>query len=104
MQTPAADATPTAAWCSMPVHEMMHGIELDQADKNEIDRDNVIQQSRDEQDEDAGKDSDERREMGGGNDHGFSSRVATLAWNKKARWRECGKTCSTKNARPCNRF
>ena len=43
---PASNATP-AARRSMPVDAMVDGVELHQPDKNEIDRDNVVQQSRD---------------------------------------------------------
>jgi hypothetical protein len=60
---------------SMPVDEMMDGIEADQSDENEIDGDDVVEQPRHDQDQYTGNDGDERRDMSSGNDHGFSSGV-----------------------------
>ncbi len=57
----------------MLVHEMIDGIEPDQSDDNEVDRDDIAQQSRHDQDEDAGEEGDKRRDVGRGDDHGFSS-------------------------------
>jgi hypothetical protein len=53
----------------MPVDQMMYGVEPDQADENEIDRDDIIEQSRNDQNENASKNGDERGDVGGGDDH-----------------------------------
>jgi hypothetical protein len=73
MQIPAPNATPERR--SMPVDEMMDAIEPDQADEDEIDRDDIVEEPRHDQDQYAGNDGDERRDMGSGDDHGFSSAV-----------------------------
>jgi hypothetical protein len=58
---------------SMPVDEMMHVVETDQADEDEIDGDDVVEQPRHDQNQDAGDDGDKRRDMGSGDDHDFPS-------------------------------
>jgi hypothetical protein len=73
MQMSAWNAMPTQRL--MKVDPMVDAVELHQADEDEIDGDNVGQQSRDEQNEDAGDDGDKRRDMGSGNDHGFLERL-----------------------------
>jgi hypothetical protein len=73
MQMPALIATPAfQSRTSMPAEPVVDGVELYQADENEVDGDNVIQQARDEQNEYPGDNGDERRDMGGGDDHDFS--------------------------------
>jgi hypothetical protein len=72
MQMPAANATPAPAPSAlMPVDEVMDVVEADEADKDEIDGDNVVEKSRHDQDQDAGNDGDNRRDMGSGDDHDF---------------------------------
>jgi hypothetical protein len=55
----------------MPVDEMMDVVETDQTDENEIDGDDVVEQPRHDQNQDAGNDGDKRREMSTGDDHDF---------------------------------
>ena len=75
MQMPAAIATPGFKLAPnllhdlMPVDEMMDAVELDHADENEIDRDDVVEQPRHDQNQDAGKDGDPRCEVCSGDDH-----------------------------------
>ena len=71
MQMPAPIATPTGRL--MPVDEMMHVVETDQADEDEIDGDDVVEQPWHDQDQDTGDDGDERRDMSSGDDHDFPS-------------------------------
>jgi hypothetical protein len=71
MQMLAANATPGAARRSMPVDEMVDAVEADQPDKNEVDGNDVIEQPRHDQNQDAGDKGDERRDMGSGDDHDF---------------------------------
>jgi hypothetical protein len=59
------------AFALMPVDEVMDVIEADEADKDEIDGDNVVEKPRHDQDQDAGNDGDNRRDMGSGDDHDF---------------------------------
>jgi hypothetical protein len=59
------------AFALMPVDEVMDVVEADEADKDEIDGDNVVEQPRHDQDQDAGNDGDKRRDMGSGDDHDF---------------------------------
>jgi hypothetical protein len=72
MQMPAPNATPMRYL--MPVDEMMHVIETDQADEDEIDGDDIVEQPRHDQNQDAGNKCDKRRDMSSGDDHDFSSR------------------------------
>jgi len=58
---------------SVPVDKMMDGIEPDQSDENEIDGNDVVEKPWHDQNEYPGNDGDERRDMSGGDDHGFSS-------------------------------
>jgi hypothetical protein len=51
---------------------MMDGIEPDQSDDNEINRDNNVQKPGHDQDENSGDQGDQRRDMGGGEDHGVT--------------------------------
>jgi hypothetical protein len=71
MQMLAANATPGAARRSMPVDEMVDAVEADQPDKNEVDGNDVIEQPRHDQNQDAGDKGDEWRDMGSGDDHDF---------------------------------
>jgi hypothetical protein len=71
MQMLAANATPGAARRSMPVDEMVDAVEADQPDKNEVDGNDVIEQPRHDQNQDARDKGDERRDMGSGDDHDF---------------------------------
>ena len=64
----------------MPREPVMDGIELYDADENEIDGDNIIEQPRDDQNEYPGNDGDERRDMGGGDDHDFPRCLRTIDW------------------------
>jgi hypothetical protein len=59
----------------MPVDEMVDVIETDQTDKNEVDGDDVIEEPRHDQNQNAGNDGDKRRDMGSGDDHDFSFSV-----------------------------
>jgi len=52
----------------------MDGIEPGQSDDNEIDRDNDIEKPRHDEDQNAGDERHERRDMGGGDNHRFSYR------------------------------
>ena len=56
------------------MHPVVDAIEPRQSDNNEIDRDDEVQQPRHDQNEDAGNKGDKRRDMFGGDDHGFSYR------------------------------
>ena len=75
MQMPAAIATPGFKLAPnllhdlMPVDEMMDAVELDHADENEIDGDDVVEQPRHDQNQDTRKDGDPRSEMCSGDDH-----------------------------------
>ena len=77
MQMPGAIATPVFKLaCNllhrlMPVDEMMNAVEFDHADKNEINGDDVVEQPRHDQNQDAGKDGDPRSKMRSGDDHDF---------------------------------
>jgi hypothetical protein len=59
----------------MKVEPMMDAIKLHHTDENEIDRDDVAQQTRHQENEYPGNDGDKRGDMGSGNDHWFSSRL-----------------------------
>jgi hypothetical protein len=54
---------------------MVDGIEPHQSEDNEIGRDDDVQQSRQYQNQNTGDERDKRRDMGGGDDHGFASGV-----------------------------
>jgi hypothetical protein len=70
MQTPATNATPASCGGdSVEVDEMVDAIETDQADKNEINRDDEVEQTRHDQNQNAGKERNERRDMSSGDDH-----------------------------------
>jgi hypothetical protein len=56
----------------MPVDEMVDAVETNQADKDEIDGDDEAQEPRHDQDQYAGNERDNRRDMGSGDDHDFS--------------------------------
>jgi hypothetical protein len=60
------------AW-SVPVDEVMDAIEPDQSDENEIDSYDEIEQPRHDQDQNPGNESDNRRDMGSGDDHCMTS-------------------------------
>src|SRR5271170_3031379 len=57
--------------CSRLMHPVVDAIEPRQSDNNEIDRNDEVQQPRHDQNEDAGNKGDKRRDMFGGDDHGF---------------------------------
>jgi hypothetical protein len=57
----------------MPIDEMMDVIEADQSDEDKVDGNNVIEKPRHDQNEYSGNEGDKRRDMGGGDNHGFSS-------------------------------
>ena len=57
----------------MPIDEMMDVIEADQSDEDKVDGNDVIEKPRHDQNEYSGNEGDKRRDMGGGDDHGFSS-------------------------------
>ena len=90
MQMPAAIATPGFKLAPnllhdlMPVDEMMDAVEFDRADENEIDRDDVVEQPRHDQNQDTGKDGDPRSEMCSGDNHDLNLLVELAAgdeWN-----------------------
>jgi hypothetical protein len=54
----------------MPIDEVVHTVKADQADEDEINGDNVVEQPRHDQNQNAGNDGNPRREMGTGNNHG----------------------------------
>ena len=64
----------------------MDGVELHQTDKNKVDGDDVVQQTRDDQNEYPGNDGDERRDMSGGDDHDFPRGLRRLV-GFNGRWR-----------------
>src|SRR5579863_139416 len=49
--------------------KVVDGVEPDQALDDEIDRNNNIEEPRDDQNEDAGNEGDDRRQFGSGDDH-----------------------------------
>jgi len=53
----------------VPVEEVMHAVQPHDADENEVYCDDVVEQSRDDQNQDAGEKRDQRRDVGSGNDH-----------------------------------
>jgi hypothetical protein len=70
MQMPATNATPASCGGdSVEVDEMVDAVETDQADKNEIDGDDEVEQPRHDQNQNAGNEGNERRDMGSGDDH-----------------------------------
>ena len=91
MQMPAAIATPGFKLAPnllhdlMPVDEMMDAVELDHADENEIDRDDVIEQPRHDQNQDTCKDGDPRCEMCSGDDHDLNLLVELCGWGRMER-------------------
>jgi hypothetical protein len=58
-----------AADRSVPVEEVMHAVQPHDADENEVDRDDIIQQPRYDQNQDAGEERDQGRDVGSGDDH-----------------------------------
>jgi hypothetical protein len=93
MQMLAPIATP--AWLpgenSMPHDPVMDRVELDEADEDQIDRDNVVQEPRHDENEQAGDDGNDRRDMGGGNDHDFFLWVLRGMDGLIGQWCETGK-------------
>jgi hypothetical protein len=59
---------------------MVDGVESHQTYNNEINRDNNVQEPRDDEDEDAGDKGNDRRDMGSGDDHWFSSGLIFAWW------------------------
>src|SRR5262249_51779077 len=53
----------------IPIEEVVNVVEADDADKNQIDGDDEVEQPWHDEDQDAGNKRDQRREMGGGDDH-----------------------------------
>src|SRR6266571_1776651 len=49
--------------------EMIDAVETDEADDDEVDGDDVVQQPRHEQDQNAGEEGNKRRDMGNGDGH-----------------------------------
>src|SRR5580704_7262522 len=82
------------------LHPMIDGIEPHQSDNNEVDRDDKVQKSRHDENEDAGDERDQRRDMGGGDNHGFSSRLEWILASAKQR----GRNGRDLNARDAVRF
>jgi hypothetical protein len=89
MQMPAANATPAlqlqlerdlfgkpistvADHALVPIEEVMDAVEADDADEDQIDGNDVIEEARHDEDQDAGNNRDERRDMGRGDDHGLT--------------------------------
>jgi hypothetical protein len=70
---PAPIATPASN--SMEGDPMVDGVELHEADENQINGDDVVQEPRDKENKDSRNNGDKRRDMGGGDDHGFASGV-----------------------------
>src|ERR1700728_1080497 len=52
---------------------MIDAVKSHQSDNDQINSDDIVQKPRQDQDQDAGDKGNERRNMGGSNDHGFSS-------------------------------
>ena len=76
----------------MEIDPVVDAIELHEADENEIKRDDVIQEPRDQQNENPGEDRDKWRQMGSGNDHlVFLSVLRDLKTRLKALGRGTGK-------------
>jgi hypothetical protein len=69
------------------LHPVVNGIEPHQSDNNEIDRDDKVQKSRHDQNEDAGDKGDKRRDMGGGDDSGFASGLECNLGRRRVRGR-----------------
>ena len=76
---------------------MIDAIEPHQSDDNEIDRDDEVQQPRHDQNEDAGDKGDKRRDMGGGDDHGFASGLGAFQGRDRMQ-REIGRALTRKRA------
>jgi hypothetical protein len=55
--------------------EMMDGIEPHQTDENKVQGNNVIEQARHDQDQNAGDQRNNRRKLGGGDDHWISFKL-----------------------------
>jgi hypothetical protein len=56
--------------CSASLDEMMDGVEPGETHQNEIDRHDVAQEPRHEQNQNAGNQRNDRCDVGGGDDHG----------------------------------
>jgi hypothetical protein len=82
--------------------EVMDGIEPGQSDDNEIDRDNDIEKPRHDQDQNAGDECDNRRDMGGGDNHWISYRFCF--GNGRDMPMQCGGAPRGINARAAVRF
>jgi hypothetical protein len=66
---------------SMEGKPVMDRVEFEHADNDEVERDNIVQEPRDDQNKDAGDNGDNRRYMGGGDDHDFSCRfLGEIGW------------------------
>jgi hypothetical protein len=72
MQMPASNATPARCGDLVPVDEVVDAVEADEADENQIDGNDEIQKPRHDQNQYAGNERDERRDMGTGDNHGLS--------------------------------
>jgi hypothetical protein len=69
----ALNATPPFGFFSLvPVEEVMDVVEADEANENQIDGDDVVEEPRHDQNQDAGNKRDKRRDMGSGDDHDLS--------------------------------
>jgi hypothetical protein len=80
MQMPVPNATPASFGDSVEVEEVVDAIETDQSDKNEIDRDDIVEQPRHDQNQNAGNDGDEWRDMGRGDDHDCPLGLRKIGW------------------------
>jgi hypothetical protein len=56
----------------MPVDEMVDVVEPDQADEDQIERDDIVEEPRHDQNQYAGNEGDKRRDVSGGDNHEFS--------------------------------
>jgi hypothetical protein len=100
MQMPAANATPMLGLPAlMPVDEVMDVVEAHQADEDEIDGDDIVEEPRHDQDQDAGNDSDKRRDMGSSDDHDFVLLgFARIGWGEWVGGMKAGKARQKNNA------
>jgi hypothetical protein len=64
----------------MKIHPVMDRVELNEAGKNQIDGDDVVEEPRDDQNQYPGEDGDKRRDMGSGDDHGF---IPSVCWGDR---------------------
>jgi hypothetical protein len=80
MRTPIA-TPPRSGAALVKIDPMVDGVEFDQADKNKIDRNDVVQQARDDENEQAGDNRDNRRDVGSGDNHGFFLGLGKIGWD-----------------------